>query len=85
MKKFFITTFGCQQNTADSERLTSFYASRGFAPADTLDDADILILNTCLLQGLKMIKISVICILLIGFGAVVRVEKDSFRQNMNST
>ena len=50
MKKFFITTFGCQQNTADSERLTSFYASRGFAPADTLDDADILILNTCVIR-----------------------------------
>ena len=35
---------------ADSERLRSFYESRGFAPAETLEEADVLILNTCVVR-----------------------------------
>lgn len=49
-EKFFIKTFGCQQNVADSERIESFYASRGFVRAETLEEADILILNTCVIR-----------------------------------
>ncbi len=49
-EKYFIKTFGCQQNVADSERLRSFYESRGFAPAETLEEADVLILNTCVVR-----------------------------------
>ena len=47
---FFIKTFGCQQNVADSERIESFYRSRGFIPATTLEEADVLILNTCVIR-----------------------------------
>lgn len=49
-EKFFIKTFGCQQNVADSERIESFYRSRGFLPAEKLEEADILILNTCVIR-----------------------------------
>ena len=49
-EKFFIKTFGCQQNVADSERIESFYVSRGFLRAETLEEADILILNTCVIR-----------------------------------
>lgn len=49
-EKYFIKTFGCQQNTADSERLESFYQSRGLTPAETLETADVLILNTCVVR-----------------------------------
>src|SRR5690242_15340288 len=47
---FFIKTFGCQQNVADSERIESFYRSRGFLPAEKQEDADVLILNTCVIR-----------------------------------
>lgn len=47
---FFIKTFGCQQNVADSERLESFYLSRGFVPARALEEADVLVLNTCVIR-----------------------------------
>ncbi len=47
---FFIKTFGCQQNVADSERIERFYRSRGLMPAETLEEADILILNTCVIR-----------------------------------
>ncbi|MFZ2299944.1 MAG: MiaB/RimO family radical SAM methylthiotransferase [Candidatus Moraniibacteriota bacterium] len=49
-EKYFIKTFGCQQNVADSERLESFYQSRGFVPARTLEEADVLVLNTCVIR-----------------------------------
>lgn len=50
MQKYFIKTFGCQQNVADSERIESFYESRGFARALTLEEADVLVLNTCVIR-----------------------------------
>jgi len=49
-EKFFIKTFGCQQNVADSERIESFYRSRGFVPAEKQEEADVLILNTCVIR-----------------------------------
>src|SRR3990167_10022328 len=49
-EKYFIQTFGCQQNVADSERIESYYASRGLVRADALEDADVLILNTCVIR-----------------------------------
>lgn len=50
MSKYFIQTFGCQQNTADSERLASFYEARGFELAPTLAEADTLVINTCIVR-----------------------------------
>lgn len=50
MSSYFIKTFGCQQNVADSERMASFYEARGFVPAETMDEADTLILNTCVIR-----------------------------------
>jgi tRNA-2-methylthio-N6-dimethylallyladenosine synthase len=47
---YFIKTFGCQQNTADSERMAAYYEARGFVPAKTLDEADTLVLNTCVIR-----------------------------------
>lgn len=47
---YFVKTFGCQQNVADSERLESYYASRGLVRAEKMEDADVLILNTCVVR-----------------------------------
>lgn len=49
-EKYFIKTFGCQQNTADSERIASFYQSRGFICAEKIEDADVVIINTCVVR-----------------------------------
>lgn len=49
-EKFFIKTFGCQQNVADSERIESFYRSRGLVRAEKQEEADVLILNTCVIR-----------------------------------
>ncbi len=48
--RYFIQTFGCQQNTADSERLAAFYEARGFVRAPAMDEADLIAINTCVVR-----------------------------------
>lgn len=43
----FITTFGCQQNEADSEHLMGQAISAGYEKALCIEDADLIIYNTC--------------------------------------
>lgn len=45
--KFFVQTFGCQQNEADSERLGGMCAAMDYARAQTPDEADLILVNTC--------------------------------------
>ncbi len=47
MKKLFIKTYGCQMNVYDSARMAELLAGVGYAPSDTAEDADMVILNTC--------------------------------------
>lgn len=47
---YFITTFGCQQNEADSERIASFYEARGLVQAENMQEAQVIILNTCVVR-----------------------------------
>ncbi len=45
--KVLIETYGCQMNTADSELIMGILQTSGFEAAHTLDEADVIILNTC--------------------------------------
>ena len=47
MKKLFIKTYGCQMNAYDSARMADLLAPLGYGPAETAEDADMVILNTC--------------------------------------
>jgi tRNA-2-methylthio-N6-dimethylallyladenosine synthase len=46
-KTFFIHTFGCQMNENDSERISGLLRDLGALPEDSLEDSDIIIINTC--------------------------------------
>jgi len=48
--KYFIKTFGCQQNKADSERIGSAFQARGMKPAKGYKDADYVVINTCMVR-----------------------------------
>ncbi len=48
--KYFIKTFGCQQNKADSERIAAAFHARGMRPAKNYQDADYVIINTCMVR-----------------------------------
>ena len=45
--RVFIKTFGCQMNVYDSERMSEALAAHGYAEAPRIEDADLVILNTC--------------------------------------
>ena len=46
-KKLFIKTYGCQMNVYDSERMAETLATQGYVQTATVDDADMILLNTC--------------------------------------
>ncbi len=43
----FIKSFGCQMNVYDAERMADIAAEEGFREANTAEDADLIVLNTC--------------------------------------
>jgi tRNA-2-methylthio-N6-dimethylallyladenosine synthase len=46
-RTFFIETLGCQMNVLDSELIASGLVDRGYTPAETAREADVLLFNTC--------------------------------------
>ena len=46
-KRYFVKTYGCQMNVYDSQRMADSLAAEGYAPADSPEDADLVLLNTC--------------------------------------
>ena len=46
-KKFYIESYGCQMNFADSEVVASIVSNEGYNSTKNLDDADLILLNTC--------------------------------------
>lgn len=49
-KKYFLRTYGCQMNAHDSEEIKYYLESLGYTAVDVLEDADIVILNTCAIR-----------------------------------
>ena len=47
VKAFHVTTFGCQMNEHDSERMKGMLESLGYAEAPAREDADLILFNTC--------------------------------------
>jgi tRNA-2-methylthio-N6-dimethylallyladenosine synthase len=45
--KFHVTTFGCQMNEHDSERMKGMLESLGYSEAPAREDADLILFNTC--------------------------------------
>ena len=47
MKQYYIYTYGCQMNESDSERLAHQLETAGYTATDAVEEADLIILNTC--------------------------------------
>jgi tRNA-2-methylthio-N6-dimethylallyladenosine synthase len=47
MKRYHVTTFGCQMNEHDSERMQGMLESLGYEQAPSQDTADVILFNTC--------------------------------------
>jgi tRNA-2-methylthio-N6-dimethylallyladenosine synthase len=50
VKRYHVTTFGCQMNAHDSERIKGMLESLGIGEATTPDEADIVVFNTCTIR-----------------------------------
>ena len=50
MRRYHVTTFGCQMNAHDSERIKGMLESLGIGEAATSEDADVLVFNTCTIR-----------------------------------
>lgn len=46
-RRYYISTWGCQMNVHDSERMAGMLEMEGFIETDNLHDADIVVFNTC--------------------------------------
>lgn len=46
-RKLYIESYGCQMNFSDSEIVASILANEGFDTTDKLEDADLVLVNTC--------------------------------------
>ena len=50
MGKYYLETFGCQMNVADSEMIEGILQSKGYYPIKRMDSADIIFVNTCAIR-----------------------------------
>ena len=46
-RKVFVRTYGCQMNVYDSQRMTDSLGESGYQPTDVIEDADLVLINTC--------------------------------------
>lgn len=49
-KNYFIWTVGCQMNVADSNYVAAALQGKGYAETDTIDSADVVVLNSCVVR-----------------------------------
>jgi tRNA-2-methylthio-N6-dimethylallyladenosine synthase len=47
MPRFHLVTFGCQMNVHDSERISEVLRAAGYAATEDVEQADLVLLNTC--------------------------------------
>ena len=50
MRRYYVTTFGCQMNAHDSERIRGLLEELGLGEAPTPAEADVLVFNTCTIR-----------------------------------
>ncbi|MBV8563372.1 MAG: MiaB/RimO family radical SAM methylthiotransferase, partial [Actinobacteria bacterium] len=50
MRRYHVTTFGCQMNAHDSERIKGMLEELGLGEATSQDEADVIVFNTCTIR-----------------------------------
>ena len=74
-KKYFVRTYGCQMNEHDSEKISGMLESVGYKCTDSVESADIVILNTCAIRENAHDKV-------FGFLGVLKHLKDTTNPNL---
>jgi tRNA-2-methylthio-N6-dimethylallyladenosine synthase len=50
VKRAYIETYGCQMNISDTELMHGILAEQGYEAADSPEDADVILVNTCAIR-----------------------------------
>ena len=50
-KQYYIKTYGCQMNVNDSEILAGILEREGYTPAEKMEEADLILVNTCSIRA----------------------------------
>ena len=58
MRRYHVTTFGCQMNAHDSERIKGLLEELGLGEAPTAADADVVVFNTCTIREKPDLKLA---------------------------
>ncbi len=74
-KHYYVRTYGCQMNEHDSEKICGMLQSVGYTPCDDVNNADIVILNTCAIRENAHDKV-------FGFLGVLKHIKDTTNPNL---
>ena len=56
-KKFFISTYGCQMNVNDTDRMACLLEMSGYAPASLPEAADLIVINSCSIREKPVHKV----------------------------
>ena len=56
-KNYYIRTYGCQMNEHDSEKISWILSNMGYNETESLEEADLIIYNTCLVRENAEIKV----------------------------
>ncbi|MBP3039509.1 tRNA (N6-isopentenyl adenosine(37)-C2)-methylthiotransferase MiaB [Bacillaceae bacterium Marseille-Q3522] len=49
-RKFYIRTYGCQMNEHDTEVMAGIFLELGYEPTESVEDANVILLNTCAIR-----------------------------------
>lgn len=52
-KRLYIESYGCAMNFADSEVVASILAKDGFSTTQNVEEADVILLNTCSIREMR--------------------------------
>ena len=73
-KKIYVKSYGCQMNVYDSNRIKNLFEPKGYKETTKLDDADIIVLNTCHIREKAVEKV---------YSDIGRIVKKRDKNNSN--
>jgi tRNA-2-methylthio-N6-dimethylallyladenosine synthase len=71
-KKIFVKSYGCQMNVYDSDRIKNLFEPQGYKETSSVEDADIVVLNTCHIREKAVEKV---------YSDIGRIEKKRSKAN----
>ena len=72
-KKIYVKSYGCQMNIYDSNRIKNLFESRGYSETNQIENADLIVLNTCHIREKATEKVYS------DVGRIKKIKKNSYK------